>query len=203
MVVLSTSANYNLYPNPKVDSKQNIEITDLILIEKDKALFIEMKAKSIPDKTVSDTDPQKCIDKVKEKYFETNQLARAINMLADSTWKPEDKNMDIKGVLTIYPVMLTYDSLVNLLAQDSFFADEFKNSLEPEDELSSGSVKNGRFVVRPLTILSIDVLEDLEVSPIDIFSLLDNYSIAEPNRDLPLNNFASQHIVKNLLLETV
>jgi hypothetical protein len=69
-----------------------------------------------------------------------------------------------------------------------YLAEEFANALAPDDN-SGNNMKKGRFIVTPLTVISIETLEDLESSKTDLRSLIQDYTATCPDRVLSLRNY--------------
>jgi hypothetical protein len=84
-------------------------------------------------------------------------------------------------------------------AHGYYLALEFKEFLSPDVELSSGEFVKGHLRIAPLIIMTVNDLENLEVS-IERFGfrdLLSEYSQHCPDRLMSLNNFIAVSDFKN------
>lgn len=108
------------------------------------------------------------------------QLARIVGAIARREWS--DPSTGCRDAATIYPVLLTHDSLMRTPGLGKFLAKEFTNLL---DHIP------GRPKVEPLIIMTIDDLEDIETSTrnFSVAELLQDYSRACPDRMRSLHNF--------------
>lgn len=169
------------------------DITELVLFE--------MKAVVIPETRVLAEDYESYLQCLREKYSISEgspdnrkskgvgQLARVIKLLASGEWLGQGG--EFSRARLVYPVLVVYDSLLNTPVHAHFLASEFKACLEPEDELRSGELRKGELRIAPLTVVTIDDLENLETS-IEHFAfrdLLSDYSKSCPDRMTSLNNF--------------
>jgi len=144
------------------------QICDACVIEDETLILFEMKAAWVRDDKVADPDHTKYLSELRDKYGKRGnaafQLARAVNFLIDGIWRLEDH--DIRKTKRIYPVLVAYDTLLNLPGYFWFFGSEFRAVFEPDAMLNTSKtvmIKHG-WEIAPITIITIDVLEDLEAS---------------------------------------
>ena len=93
----------------------------------------------------------------------------------------------------IYPVLLVHDFLLVAPVYGKFFADEFKRIIEPEFTNRDGVFIKNNMRIKPLILMTIDDLENLETS-IEHFGfkkLLEDYSSECKDRIVSLHNFIS------------
>jgi hypothetical protein len=142
----------------------------------DQLVLLEAKAVFISDKIVVECNETDFRAELREKYLYgerpvgIGQLARAIRSLAAGAWQGIDQNSRPQ---LVYPVLLVYDRLLQEPLVTSFFADLLVEELDASQVQSSWQWETDGFRFAPLTILTIDDLENLESSPgIDILDLL-------------------------------
>ena len=72
-----------------------------------------------------------------------------------------------------------------------FLASEFKAYLKPDSELRSGDFQKGRCRVRPLILMTVEDLENLETSTkhFGLRDLFSDYSHTCPDRIVSLHNY--------------
>ena len=164
-------------------------------------VLFEMKSAFIPEKAILSDSHEDLIEQLRERYSVTKktssgqktkgvgQLARIIKSIAAKTWLGKDD--EFNNVERIYPILVVHDSLLTSPVYGNFFASEFKNYLEPDNEQRNGNLIKGNVKVTPVIILSIEDLEDLETS-IEHFALrelLSSYSHSCPDRVTSLHDF--------------
>jgi hypothetical protein len=169
------------------------DVTELVLFE--------MKAVVIPEARILAEDHESYLQCLREKYSVSEgspgdrknkgvgQLARIIKLLASREWLGQDG--EFSRVRVVYPVLVVYDSLLDTPVHAHFLASEFEAYLEPEDRFQSGELRKGGLRIAPLTVMTVDDLENLETS-IEHFALRDllsDYSKSCPDRMTSLNNF--------------
>lgn len=98
------------------------------------------------------------------------QLARAIQGLAIGQYVPI--GFDFEAAKTIYPVIIVYDISLTSPGHAEILADEFVKLLAPDELLPHGYVRKGRFVVAPISLMTVEDLEVLQ-SSIRNFRLVD------------------------------
>jgi hypothetical protein len=74
--------------------------------------------------------------------------------------------------MRIYPILIAYDSLLNLIGHFWFCNTDFRIALIPDGILAGSELvmTKGQWEIAPLTIMTVDTLENLEAS-IKNFSL--------------------------------
>ncbi len=170
-------------------ASQAFEI-DAVLDDARKVIIFEMKACFLREDAILDERSEKFLDHVREKYGATAkkgergkgvaQLARIIGAIARREWS--DASTGCADATTIYPVLVTHDSRMDTPALGKFLTDEFTKLLGTVPALPR---------IEPLIIMTVDDLEDIEVST-DNFSvaeLLGEYSHDCPDRMRSLHNF--------------
>lgn len=182
------------------EERKGIEIDAYLHYPKELVLF-EMKSAFIPERAILSDSHEDLIEQLRERYSVTNesssgqkikgvgQLARIIKSIAAKTWL--GKNDEFNNVKRIYPILVVHDSLLTSPVYGNFFASEFKNNLEPDNEQGNGDLIKENVKVTPVIVLSIEDLEDLETS-IEHFALrelLSSYSHSCPDRVTSLHDF--------------
>jgi len=165
-------------------------VTDLILFE--------MKAVWIRDTAILDEDPERYLELLRDRYGIGKrgerskgiaQLATAIANLASGAWVATGE--DIEKAKTVYPVLLVHDTLLDTPVHSNFLSSEFKEVLNPDEIFQDASMRKGRFRILPLTVMTIQHLENFETS-IEHFQLVDllrDYTFSCPDRIVSLQNF--------------
>jgi hypothetical protein len=178
-------------PCPDVDG-QEFEI-DACLDYINQLVLLEAKAVFIPDKSVVECDEAQFRMVLKEKYLYgerpvgVGQLARAIRSLAAGTWQGLDPNSSLR---LVYPVLVVHDRLLQEPLVTEFLADLLTAELGASRVPGSWQWQVDGFRFAPLTILTIDDLENLESSAgIEFLHLLEAYSMAVPNRNGSVHDF--------------
>ncbi len=150
-----------------------------------------MKACFLREDALLDERPEKFLDHVRERYGATTrrgergkgvaQLARIIGAIARREWS--NASTGFADATTICPVLVTHDSRMSTPTLGRFLADEFTKLL--------GSVP-ARPRIEPLIIMTVDDLENIEVSTqnFSIADMLSDYSRECPDRMRSLHNFA-------------
>ncbi len=184
-----------------IDQAGNEFEIDACLNDVTQLVLFEMKAVVIPETRILDEDPESYLQCLRGKYSVSEgspgdrkgkgvgQLARIVKLLASKEWLGRDG--EFSRVRLVYPVLVVYDSLLDTPVHAHFLASEFEAHLEPEDRFQSGELGKGELRIAPLTIMTINDLEDLETS-IEHFALRDllsDYSKSCPDRMISLNNF--------------
>lgn len=112
------------------------------------------------------------------------QLANGITSLVKGSRVPSGLSAEqLKQLKLILPVLLVRDPLMDAPLHSRYLAEEFANVLGP-DAMTGNNMKKGRFFVSPLTVISIETLEDLESAQTDLRSVIVDYSVACPDRVL-------------------
>ena len=154
------------------DKKQTLGEIDAGLIESDQLLLFEMKAVWIRDTGIVQPDHEDYLTTLHEYTKGAHQLASVINNLIRD--KAQIEHHDLQTTKRIYPVLVVYDSSLSVPGYTWFFAKEFHDALNPDGLLTDSHMimTKGQWEVAPLTIMPIDVLENLEAS-IQNFTLTD------------------------------
>ena len=179
---------------PFLDTNKN-EIADAYVDYCDAAILSEIKSVFV-DKAAEGANPDTYLSELDGKYISGRdrdqalvQLANGITSLADGSQVPLGLNDDqLKQLRFILPVLLVRDALMDAPLHSRYLAEEFANVLAPDDN-SGNNMKKGRFFVTPLTVISIETLEDLESANADLRSVIVDYSAACPDRVLSLRNY--------------
>lgn len=178
-----------------------VQLADACLVHASELILFEMKATWISDRVVAADEPERYLDQLREKYGVhtgpegrqtakgVGQLARSICRIANGEWTLTGQ--DLAGPKRLYPVLLVHDQLLDAPVHGQFLAEEFVQCLQPDGVCSNGDLRKGRFAVTPLIIMTIDDLENLEVSleHFELRDLLCDYSAACLDRIVSLNNF--------------
>jgi hypothetical protein len=144
-----------------------------------KAVFVDRSAQA--------GDPEEYMGALAEKYVvgedrrqAITQLANAIVGLASGSRLPV--GMSVAGVSVLIPVLLVRDPLMDAPLHCRYLAGEFKTALGPDSTVEAGNMKKGRLFVTPLIVMTVETLEDLESSRIDLQKFLTDYSSEFPDR---------------------
>jgi hypothetical protein len=171
---------------------RNFEI-DAVLNDVLQVVVFEEKAAWLKDEVVLG-DIEVWIEQIRSRYGVATALAdgkkerpKGVAQLAQHTRRVLDRNCggtqpDFAAVEVIHPVLLVHDTRLNAPAYGTFLDAEFRALL--------GSVPHGKRVM-PLTVMTIDDLENLE-SSVDEFSLrqlLTDYADTHPDGLVSLHNF--------------
>lgn len=169
--------------NPQgVDAKGNqIELTDACLNDVTTVVIFEAKALFMPEDAVLDTIDGQYLDELRKRYAAmgrtdgerdkgVGQLARSIRRIALGEIRP--LHLDLSQAQVIYPVLVAFDVALNGPGHAEFMADELVRGIEPDETRHNGYVRKGRFLIAPLTLMTIDDLETLE-SSVRNFRLID------------------------------
>ncbi len=174
---------------------------DACLNDVTQLVLFEMKAVVIPETRILAEDRESYLQCLREKYSVSEgfpgdrkskgvgQLARIVTLLASKGWLGRDG--EFSRARLVYPVLIVYDSLLDTPVHAHFLASEFEAYLEPEDRFQSGELRKGELRIAPLTIVTINDLENLETS-IEHFALCDllyDYTKSCPDRMISLHNF--------------
>ena len=174
---------------------------DACLNDVTQLVLFEMKAVVIPETRILAEGSESYLQCLRERYSVSErfpgdrtskgvgQLARIVKALASEGGLVQDGQFS--RVRLVYPVLLVYDSLLDAPVHARFLASEFEQLLEPEGRFRTGELAKGGLRIAPLTLMTINDLEDLETS-IQHFALVDllsDYSKSCPDRLMSLNNF--------------
>lgn len=180
-------------------SDGDIEIADACLNDVTDVVFFEMKGVFIPHGADSylGTLRQKYVVEVDRKGrtrpVGTGQLARSISLLVRGGMG--DAEQSFRHARCIFPVLLAYDRALSSPGHSEFLSREFAQQLEPDSSLASGFMGKGRFLVAPLTVMTIEDLEGLQ-SSIENFRLVDFFrdycNATKDGRRMSLRDFMIQ-----------
>ncbi|HTR81896.1 MAG TPA: hypothetical protein VMM58_09720 [Bacteroidota bacterium] len=193
-----------LYRNMQIinDQKSKIEI-DACVNSSSGIILFEMKAVWIKEETILADDSNDFFEHLRERYCAIKNLSKStrnkgISQLVGavetiSTQEFAEKHPEFNISRVVYPVLVVYDALLDAPVFGHFLASEFKTLLAPESESKSGYMKKGKLTIAPLIVMTIEQLENLEVSikNFDLQDFLAEYSQSCPDRSVPLHNFIS------------
>lgn len=156
-------------------------------------VLIETKAVFIPDDSIIECDEGKFRDVLKAKYLYgerpvgIGQLARAIRSLSSGVWQGPNAEC---ALTLVYPVLVVHDRLLQEPMVSSYFAELLVEELAASRVPCSWQWEIDGLRFAPLTIITLDDLENLENSPgIDIVNLLRSYSEDVPRRNGSLHDY--------------
>jgi hypothetical protein len=159
----------------------------------DQLVLIETKAVFLPDKSVVECDEAGFRAALEEKYLRgerpvgVGQLARTIRSLSTGAWQGPSPDSDIR---LVYPVLVVHDRLLQEPMATSYLAELLVRELAACPVPGSWQWEVNGFCFAPLTILTIDDLENLESSSgIDVLDLLHSYSADVPKRNGSLHDY--------------
>jgi len=155
-------------------------------------VLVEVKAVFLPDDAVIACDEARFKEDLKEKYLQgerpvgIRQLARAMRSLRAGTWTGPEGN----GIpQLVYPVLAVHDRLLQEPMASAYLASLLVEELSATPVACSWQWELGSLRFAPLTLVTLDDLENLENSPgIDIVDLLRSYSEAVPKRNGSLHD---------------
>jgi hypothetical protein len=179
-----------------------VEIADAILFDQEAAVIMEAKAVWLrEDRSGSDTDPQRYLQHLREKYGASvdgagervkglGQLARALRGLASGSHHLHD--LDLSGVRRLVPVLVVHDVHVTAFVHGHILAAEFA-ALFGVDAVRSQwqSMRLGNLQVEQLIVLTVEDVEFLESvsTKVPIVQLLINYASSSKDRMLSFRDF--------------
>lgn len=178
------------------------QLCDFAIIQGRDLALIEAKAILLSDDKVQIEDPSVYKREILNKYGRTSekkskgvgQLTNAIKKIAVRGWQSDQ--FDISSIRYVYPILLFYDGLMPTFGHVELLASKFLKALEPDFHyLNTSHFQKGRLVCTPLTLMSIDELENLHDSPkhFSFFNLLADYTRDFNTRQNSLSHFiASQ-----------
>jgi len=184
------------HPNVEISAApgdgESLEL-DACLDYAEQLVLIEAKTVFLPDDAVMACDEARFKDDLKEKYLQgerpvgIRQLARAMRALRHGTWKGPGGN----GVPPlVFPVLAVHDRLLQEPMVSAYFADLLVEELSASPVACSWQWETGNVRFAPLTILTLDDIENLENSPgIDIIDLLRSYSEAVPKHNGSVHDY--------------
>lgn len=157
-----------LLREPKGGERESSEVTDGCLDYGDEMILFEMKATFLRQEKIIGNDNEEYVQMLRERYVMTSdgeakgvtQLANTIMRIESGEYTPVGRDFSI--VKKIYPVLLVHDELIDAPMHPYFFANEFVKALKPDETLPNGFRKKGRFLVAPVTLMTVEDLENLE-----------------------------------------
>lgn len=170
---------------------------DALLNDVKKLVVFEAKAVFIPEESIlGEESDEQYLEALKAKYSDNNkgvrQLARIIRVIANHK---SNGCQEFSQVDMVYPVLIVHDPFLAAPVNGSILAEDFEQGLR--EDLSVDLP----FAVRPLTIMTTEDLEDIEVSTryFGIKELLEDYSRDCPDRMINLRNYISCSKYKDLM----
>jgi hypothetical protein len=164
-----------LWLNPSRQILRNrVELTDGAIRFGPDLLAVEAKGVFIPETAFQGNDVSTYLSQVRKKYSKeespdgstrprgVGQLAHAVSLMVRDGFLDEQGDLD--EVARVFPILVVHDPLLCTPGHAEFLGDEFVQALEFECERGIGYIQHGRFLIAPLTIMSIDDVEDLESS---------------------------------------
>ena len=145
---------------PKYDHKAQTQATDIAVCGNDALVLLECKAPLLTARSKFSGDFFVFHNEMRSKVIarnDKNQLWDAIQKLAHTNKKKRlgVKGLDMSKVKVIYPVLVLEDIIFSLLFMNWYFDSEFQRFVKYND------IRND-LQIMPLTVLTIDDLEDLE-----------------------------------------
>lgn len=146
--------------SPKYTVQKSDECTDIAIVGNDTLVLLECKASVLIAEAKFSGDFGKLRQELKRKVVEekgTAQLWKAIQHLGhkDKKVRREVEGVDISKVKKIYPVLVLADHTFSVPGMNGFLDSEFQRVV-------NGNVLKKGLEIRPLTVLSIANLEQLE-----------------------------------------
>ncbi|MGB8683011.1 MAG: hypothetical protein WCD12_09020 [Candidatus Binatus sp.] len=171
------------------ENGRGVQLADAFLGGGLECVFFEIKGKWLREDVLARA-PEDYQKHIREKYsgnVGVGQLARNISKLAKEEWRAEGD--ELSGVKCVFPVMVVYDDRLDAPLHVRFLAHEFARCLYGDDTL--GYIRIGKWVIAPLTVMTVDNLEALEASvhQFGLCELLRDYSRECVDRFVSLHNF--------------
>jgi hypothetical protein len=183
-------------------SKDILEI-DALINDMIQVVLFEIKAVLIREDVILTDDYEDYLSHLREKYSLSElcdhrinikgigQIARIAGEISSEAQTSLTRYFEKTKI--IFPVLLVHDPLLVAPVYGKFFADEFNKILNPDSTNRDGNFLKNNMRIRPLILMTIDDLEDLETS-IEHFGfkeLLEDYSSSCRDRLVSLHNFIS------------
>jgi hypothetical protein len=187
--ILQNSVDQNLnkyYSRPRYLMGNHEEVCDGIIICGTTAIFIECKGGLIRGDAKYADDPAKLASEIEKKYVKPKgvfQLARAIGSALDKDSRPEIGGVDLDGIRTVSPLLITRDDL-----GDGFFVNTYLNRRFADAKRETGlSSQISPVYCGPLHCISVDVIEKLSPYLCDtpFADILSQRYIADPRLGAP------------------
>ncbi len=163
---------------------------DASLTDVSQAALFEMKSAFLLEKAITDPKPEVFLEEIRARYGASKrkgerdkgvaQLARSAGAIVRGEWAGNAG--EFAGINVLHPVLVAHDLRMDAPALGHFLESEFRSLL--------GTVPRGKHV-RPLTVMTIQDLENLEgsVNAFSFVRLLDDYAQECPDRVRSLHNF--------------
>ena len=147
-------------PDPRYIQKEDNQCTDIMVCSREVLILIECKAHILSSKAKFSGDFSELHNAIISKIIAPNgknQLWNAIRNLGhvDAMKRREVNGLDMSRIRQIFPVLVLSDRIFSLKFMNRFFDMEFQPFVDL-DELKKD------LEIMPLTVLTIDNLEDLE-----------------------------------------
>jgi hypothetical protein len=204
------------FPKAIADAPQNqqVELTDAVLLDANDAVFFEIKAVWMSERTPQTAEsPEKFLAGIRKRYSTTErtatkeqrlsgvgQLGRALRRLASSEWVARD--LCIRRIQRIYPVLLVHDAYLDAAVHSQFLAQELTEDLsDGHKQPEWAPMKCGSLTVQHLVVLTIDEWELVENSleRISFADCLRDYDRQCPDRLTSFRDFLLTSRYRDLL----
>lgn len=172
--------------NPRpIGGSRNEEICDACMFDATEAVLFEAKGVFVREDAAWQEGIDAYLSVLREKYSVSEgrkgphrdrrvkgaaQLARSIRYLAEGSLI--FPGPDWARVRQVYAVLVVYDVTLGAPGHAEFFVEEFAKELAPDDTKPNGFMQKGPLTVAPLTVMTIEDLENLE-SSVEHFRLVD------------------------------
>ena len=165
--------------------KDDVEFADACMFDAAEAVLFEAKGVFVREDSTQGDNIDAYLNELRKKYGASAgsrekrhdrlvkgaaQLARSIRRLAAGELTPAGP--DWQRVRSIYPVLVVYDVSLGSPGHAEFFEEEFARALDADDVGPSGYMQKGPLAIAPLTVMTIEDLENLE-SSVQHFRLVD------------------------------
>lgn len=161
--LLKNSVDQNLnrfYPSPRYAASHKEEVCDGIVICGTTAIFIECKGGFIRGDAKYGGDPEKLKTELEKKYVKPKgvfQIARAISVAFDQSQLPAIDGVDLSGVRTVIPLLITRDEV-----GDGFFVNAYLDRRFTEARKGLGlDAAISPVHCTPLLSIAVDTIEKL------------------------------------------
>lgn len=179
--------------SPVYNEEQDNQCTDIAVCSREILILIECKAHILSSKAKFSGNFSELHNVIKSKIIAPNgknQLWNAIRNLghADESKRRQVNDFDMSRIRKIFPVLVLSDRVFSLTFMNRFFDMEFQrfvNLDELKDDLE----------IMPLTVLTIDNLEDLEPylhdTPFHVHlkKWMQIFTVNKPNKSYPFSHY--------------
>lgn len=169
--------------NPRARlGEDNVEIADACMFDAAEAVLFEAKGVFVREDAAQGDSIDAYLNELRKKYSASAgskkdrqlkgaaQLGQSIRRLALGELPP--LGPDWARVRQVFPVLVVYDVSLNSPGHAEFFEEELRKALAPDEVGPSGFMRKGGLTVAPLTLMTIEDLENLE-SSVQHFRLVD------------------------------